>query len=118
MSKNTGKSLRLLQYGCISKWFVKLAKARKKIEPNYIPLLFNKCGGRGIFDHMGTDVNGDFVCEPYAKSCADCLEQARLIADYLGLRYTLTNETWHARGTPNGLPSCVRITFVKPEVLA
>jgi hypothetical protein len=65
----------------------------------------------GIFDHYGTDGSGNVVAEPYAGNCATCLAFAAELAARLGLRHTVTPETWHA---PH-ISECVRITFYKPD---
>src|SRR3989475_8578197 len=40
--------------------------------------------GCKVFDHAGSDSDGSFVVEPYARDCAKCLAAAREFAERLG----------------------------------
>jgi hypothetical protein len=65
-----------------------------------------------FLDHTGRDADGNFVSEPYAKNCADCLTAAIAFAERIGVRYELTQPSWHCPWCDD----CVRMTFFKPKL--
>ncbi len=66
-----------------------------------------------LFDHWGTDADGNLVTEPYAGNCEKCLAAAAEIAKRLNLKHSVTRPSWHAPW----IDECVRITFYKPEAM-
>lgn len=63
---------------------------------------------RGVFDHFGSDVDGNLISEPYM---GDEMPGAAKLAAKLNVKFTYTRPSWHAPY----MPDCVRITFLKPE---
>jgi hypothetical protein len=61
----------------------------------------------GFLDHWGSDPEGNFICEPYARFCLGCQNDAVEFARRLDCGYRLTDLTFHA---PE-LRQCVRMTF-------
>ena len=80
-------------------------------------LIFDHYGRSGkhcnFFDHTGRDAQGNFVAEPYAVGCPECLEAAEQLAQKLELRVSITRPSFWCPWSDE----CVRITFFKPEIL-
>ncbi len=66
--------------------------------------------GCKLFDHRGSDGDGNFVSEPYARHCAKCRIAAAEFAERLGVRLEVSELTHHAPGF------AIRFTFHKSEV--
>jgi hypothetical protein len=68
--------------------------------------------GCKVFDHCGSDGDGNFVAEPFAATCATCHAAAARFAQRLGVRFEVSALTFHAPGSDKA----VRFTFRKPEM--
>ena len=66
--------------------------------------------GCSVFNHYGTDPDGNFCSEPYARSCRVCQTAAREFAQRLGVRLEVSDSTFHAAH----IAECVRFTFHRP----
>ena len=75
----------------------------------FLRVLQDRCDCKP-FDHCGSDADGNFVSEPYARNCSACLNAAKEFARRLGVRLTVSAPTFHAPG----IEKCVRFTFCKP----
>jgi hypothetical protein len=78
---------------------------------NFLRVLEREFGCK-VFDHCGSDVAENFIAEPYAATCSKCMAAARKFALRLGVRFTVSLQTYHAAGSDG----CVRFTFYKPGV--
>ena len=70
----------------------------------------NDASGCAPFDHVGHDADENLISEPYAATCATCQAAASEFARRLGVRFTVSEQTYHAPGV------AVRFTFSKPGV--
>ncbi len=64
----------------------------------------------GFLDHAGRDDAGNLISEAYIRQCLGCQKDAVTFAAKLGLRYELSELTYHAPKEPD----LMRLTFFRP----
>ena len=67
-----------------------------------------------IFDHFGSDADGNLVCEPYfGRAPEEDYQDVERFARRLGCRVEFSLPSWHSPEDDD----CVRITFFRPETI-